>query len=425
MSAITADDDSVPGLREHIGDGPRSSSSSSSPARSATDGSAGSRGHELPVRFTASGSEYFRIWIVNLLLTVLTLGLYLPWAKVRKRRYFYGNTWIGDHAFDFHGKPRKMLRGTLLVGLLFMAYSAADRFSVTAGLVALLFVGCVAPALFLSSLRFRTANTSWRGMRFHFEGDLPGAYKALLPGLLIFLSFSGLTLLLPQPGHEKDVQDAVTRPEWLGAAMMSLVLLGIVLLPFIMWSIKRYQQGHYALGRVRTQLRTGAGSFYAVFGKTLGVILLVFVAAGLVVVLLFGVGAGSFDVKSWGMKAIGAMILLIFAGYFAGFLILKTFLVSRLQNLVWTRTKSSEVRFESRLRLGPLFRLTLKNMLLVMCTLGLYWPFAAVALARLKLQSVTVFTRRPVDELIGRAGSSAGDAAGDAAGDLFGLDVGL
>ena len=71
------------------------------------------RAESLPVRFTASGSEYFRIWISNLLLTLLTLGLYHPWAKVRKLRYFYGNTWVGDHAFDFHGDPKRMLRGTL------------------------------------------------------------------------------------------------------------------------------------------------------------------------------------------------------------------------------------------------------------------------------------------------------------------------
>ena len=39
--------------------------------------------------FTGTGSEYFRIWIVNLLFTILTLGIYSAWAKVRKLRYFY------------------------------------------------------------------------------------------------------------------------------------------------------------------------------------------------------------------------------------------------------------------------------------------------------------------------------------------------
>ena len=44
---------------------------------------------KLRLEFTGSGSEYFRIWIVNLLLTLVTLGLYYPWAKVRRLRYFY------------------------------------------------------------------------------------------------------------------------------------------------------------------------------------------------------------------------------------------------------------------------------------------------------------------------------------------------
>ena len=60
---------------------------------------------QLPIRFVGSGSEYFRIWIVNLLLTIVTFGLYYPWAKVRKLRYFLGNTHVDGHAMDFHGQP--------------------------------------------------------------------------------------------------------------------------------------------------------------------------------------------------------------------------------------------------------------------------------------------------------------------------------
>ena len=48
----------------------------------------------LTLAFTASGSEYFRIWIVNILLTIVTLGFYLPFAKARRLRYFYANTLI-------------------------------------------------------------------------------------------------------------------------------------------------------------------------------------------------------------------------------------------------------------------------------------------------------------------------------------------
>src|SRR5438445_6227587 len=79
--------------------------------------------HALPITFSGSGSEYFRIWIVNLLLTLVTLGLYYPWAKVRRLRYFYGNTAVGGDTLDFHGDPKRMLRGFLLVGALVLLYS--------------------------------------------------------------------------------------------------------------------------------------------------------------------------------------------------------------------------------------------------------------------------------------------------------------
>ena len=65
---------------------------------------------ELEIRFTGSGSEYFRIWIVNLLLTLVTLTLYYPWAKVRRLRYFYANTLIDGQPLGFHANPWKILR---------------------------------------------------------------------------------------------------------------------------------------------------------------------------------------------------------------------------------------------------------------------------------------------------------------------------
>ena len=51
--------------------------------------------HRLPIEFTSSGSEYFRIWIVNLLLMFVTFGIYYPWAKVRRLRCFHANTQVG------------------------------------------------------------------------------------------------------------------------------------------------------------------------------------------------------------------------------------------------------------------------------------------------------------------------------------------
>src|SRR6478735_5593208 len=76
----------------------------------------------VPFEFTATGGEYFRIWIVNLLLTILTLGIYSAWAKVRKLRYFYGSTKLAGSSFEYHGKPIQILKGRLIAAALILPY---------------------------------------------------------------------------------------------------------------------------------------------------------------------------------------------------------------------------------------------------------------------------------------------------------------
>lgn len=159
------------------------------------------RRHAL--RFSGSGSEYFRIWIVNLLLTLVTLGLYYPFAKVRRLRYFYGNTTVAGHAIDFHGSPWRMLRGYLLVGLLFVLYSMASNVSPLAAVVALAAVAAVWPALLHGSLRFRLANTSWRSLRFRFTGKVGDTYRVVLPLFVPAALFVVGAALIPESGEAR------------------------------------------------------------------------------------------------------------------------------------------------------------------------------------------------------------------------------
>ena len=67
--------------------------------------------------FTGSGSEYFRIWIVNLILSVVTLGIYSAWAKVRRLEYFYRHTRVAGASFDYHGRPLAILKGRIVAVL--------------------------------------------------------------------------------------------------------------------------------------------------------------------------------------------------------------------------------------------------------------------------------------------------------------------
>jgi uncharacterized membrane protein YjgN (DUF898 family) len=113
------------------------------------------------------------------------------------------------------------------------------------------------------------------------------------------------------------------------------------------------------------------------------------------------------------------------AAYLFVFALAGGFWTARLQNLVWGGTASAYLRFDSRLRARSLAGLWFKNTLLVLLTLGLYFPFAQVASARLRLEAVTLVSLLHPDDLAAAAGQADEAAAGDAAGDLLGFDIGL
>jgi uncharacterized membrane protein YjgN (DUF898 family) len=387
-------------------------------ANGVTPGQGPAQEQRLDIRFIGSGSEYFRIWIVNLLLTVLTLGLYYPYARARRLRYFHAATEVGGHPLSFHGQARAMWRGYFLVVLLFLAYGAAGQYSATAGALALLVLACLWPALWHASLRFRLANTGWRGLRARFTGSRADAYRALAPLVLMALLFGVASLLAPDdPKAELPAWAQLLSVAWLAA-----VLLAVVLLPWAVLRLKRYQHGHYALASEQTHLQLRLRSLYAVYG----VMALLFVGLGAVVsMLVVGfVSAARGQANDAGSPS-DAMLLLPLLLLAVVYTLLPAYHTSRLQNLVWSGTRSTHLRFDSRLRFRSLAGLTLKNTLLVSLTLGLYIPFAAVATARLRLQAVTVFSTVSPDALVGDGLAQRESAAGDAAGDLMGVDLGL
>jgi uncharacterized membrane protein YjgN (DUF898 family) len=374
----------------------------------------------LRVRFTGSGSEYFRIWIVNLLLSIVTLSLYRPWAKVRRLRYFYANTLVEDHALDFHGDPLKMLRGYLLVGAMVVTYSVAGRFSPVAALVAFVALCALWPALLRASMQFRLANTSWRGLRFRFSGDLGGAYRALLPMYLPALAIVVMGLFVADPRKP---------PSWYLASLSAVTILITALAPWVWWKLKRYQHDHLALGQWQTRLTVGPGSFYGLSLKVGGLFVLGGIVAGIVVAVVAGVVGVAFRgmLHEHPNQLLVTLLTMVMGGviWLSMLLLPVPYATARTQNLVWANTRSEAVRFDSRLQFGTLLGLTLKNWLLMLATLGLYWPFAAVALYRTRVEAVTPHLGGDLDTLREDARVRAGDASGDAAGDLFGIDIGL
>jgi uncharacterized membrane protein YjgN (DUF898 family) len=377
----------------------------------------------LAIKFTGTGSEYFRIWIVNLLLTIVTLGFYFPFAKARRLRYFHGNTLVGGHALGFHGDPWKMLRGYVLMLVFGAAYLGAGKISPMAGAVAAVAFALLWPALWYSSLRFRLANTSWRGLRLRFNGSMGGAYAALVP-VLLPVALMATAGAIGQP----DAASGAPPAPGLGSMIAGFVVIGAVLLllplmPWLLARLKRYQHGHYQFTDETTQLEARTRSFYGLMLRTFGVSLIPFA----MIIGAFALMVPAFKHGGVG-TAIGASVLgglLVLAGYLLLLVLTQSYMTARMQNLVWGTTRSPRLRFSSRLKVRSVIGLMLTNLLLTVVTLGLYRPFAAVATAKLRLEAVSLEAHGDIDQWTASAAQRMNDATGDAAGDLFGIDVGL
>jgi uncharacterized membrane protein YjgN (DUF898 family) len=373
----------------------------------------------LKLRFTASGSEYFRIWIVNLLLVVVTLGFYLPFAKARRLRYFYANTLVDGQPLAFHGDAWKMFRGYLLMLLLFGAYVGASYLSYWVAFGALLLLAMLWPALWRSSLMFRMANTSWRGLRFGFEGTLGGAYGAMLPvfvpGLIMVAATAhALTGVDPEDVEAMQAANAATLP-----AVGLSFLLTVCLAPLAMWFIKSYQHGGYRWSSQKAFFDAPRSTYYKVAGKLLGVGLGLVLVLGLtvaLVVFLLKDSRGAMQVAAAGAGGLAYLVLIVAMG---------ALMAAWLQNASWNPTRSQELHFDSRLKAMALTLLSLKNILLVILTLGLYRPFAVVSVYRMRLEAVSVTCTGQINDWLATATPQQVGASGEMSGDFFGIDVGL
>lgn len=369
----------------------------------------------LPIEFTGSGSEYFRIWIVNLLLLIVTMGIYWPWAKVRRQRYFWGNTLVDGDPLGFHGDPKQMFKGWALVAVLFAMYNVASNASAFASLLAFIALAALWPALWRSSMAFRMANTSWRGLRFRFVGSLRDAYLAHLPPFVVALPLVLLGVVVPEDPEQAP-------PDWVMGAIGVTFLLILLSLPWLLWRMKAYQHRHYALGPLQTDFRASLGSFYLLAVKPFLLFAGVMGLIALYVVTSLGSAGALGGLLLQMMWVVPVLVIGFWVLLFLG---IGPWITTRLQNLVWTKTGNGQMRFISQLRFRDMFWLSIKNALLIGITLGLYWPFAKVAMARLRLEAVHVRTITDMQALLAAEHERPQEAAGDAAGDFFGLDVGL
>lgn len=151
------------------------------------------------LQFKGSGFELFKIYIINILLTAVTFGVYSFWARVKVTRFIFQNTHFAGHQFDYHatGKEKFLgfLKGAVLItifGVIFYIVQIALRKMFGIGMGTILSWGffycsimAIVPLLIIGSYRFLLSRTSYRSLRFRFTGDVKTIYKELVLGLFL------------------------------------------------------------------------------------------------------------------------------------------------------------------------------------------------------------------------------------------------
>jgi len=368
-----------------------------------------------PLRFTGSGQEYFRIWIVNLLLTVATVGIYSAWAKVRRQQYFHRNTHLDGSVLDYHARPWAILRGRLLALALVGAYNLAFKLSVPVGVATAAVVAALFPWLLVQSLRFRAQVTSYRGVRFGFVGTVRDAAMALAPVL-------GLGVVLLATGGV-SVSNAGMKNPVSGGLFVAAIVAGALLYPLFRARLARFTHNHVRCGQTQGTLSAGIGAFYRAYLPLVGLGALL--ATVLPLVLYQGYKAaeqlsGALDIEGAGVAVIAGGVLLAYALLLAALPLVQ----ARVWNTTWNSFTLGAVRFRSTLSPWRLVGVLVSNIALTILTLGLFAPFAAVRLYRTRVESLEVVSAESPTFLAAHDGAAAG-TAGDSVVDALGLDVGL
>jgi len=339
--------------------------------------------HEHQFKFTGNGSDYFVIWIVNIILTVLTLGIYSAWAKVRRMQYFYRNTRLDDSSFDYHGTAIAILKGRLIAIALFGSYSVLLQIMPLVGLAIGLCIALLMPFLLVLSFRFRLYNSSYRGLRFGFTGSIKSAYMVYL--------------VLP----------------------IATTLTVLLLAPFAHQRSKAYQQGNSHFGQTAFSFDANVGSFYKIYFFTLMLFVLVlgFFSAG-----IYGLFQDNLHNLS-GEMIVGVVVAVYLLLIFTTLFILPYFM-ARLQNLVWNHTSLGEHRFSSTMSARGLAWVIFSNFLLIILTTGLFKPFADIRMAKYRVEHMAFIPDGNMEDIIASAQQKI-SATGTETAEIFDVDIGF
>ncbi|MFJ5362242.1 YjgN family protein [Pectobacterium sp. CHL-2024] len=337
------------------------------------------------VQFHGKAGEYFAIWLVNGLLTIITLGIYSAWATVRRRRYFYGNTEINGDRFDYHAQPIQILKGRLLVIAGIVLFYIVLAMSPTLGTILALAFAALIPIIVIRNWRYDAIMSSYRGIRFNYHCQTGRAYWVLLLcPILLLLAFYAVLAVAMFIGMRSDSPIIIT------LIVLALVVPGFAAVNGIM---KMMQLDFYVNNMFFGKTAFKAELTKAAFIKFALISLLIFIPF-LIAALSF---MGSFIFTLYQIIMMGAdadtiaMMLLsnvfnmvmMFVVALLGVLVSSSYLVVAQRNYLFNQTSlNGGVKLHSSMQTMSYMGLLITNSLITIFSLGWAAPVAEIRHAR-------------------------------------------
>ena len=346
-----------------------------------------------PIKFKGDGNHFFGIWIVNILLSIITLGIYSAWATVRTKRYFYGNTYLAGDNFEYHAQPMQILKGRLVAFFAFFVWAIANSFFPVVSIVLLLFFAIALPFILWSNARFDAAMTSYRNVHFSFVASLKQAYKVMLGrgiGALVIIS---LYSFLVATAATESVLLAVV------LGLFSVIVLAIIY-AWIAAGLHKYFSNGFQYGEWRFNADIGTGFFVKIYLKVMAFTILTIITSIALAYLALSMNSHSLqpnDILPLMSEFSFVTFAIIYVFSIAFTIAATAYTTTRIRNYIYSHLVVSaqendnvQYKFNSNMTARGYARLIISNFLLQVISLGIARPWVMVRTARYTADHTTV-----------------------------------
>jgi uncharacterized membrane protein YjgN (DUF898 family) len=305
--------------------------------------------------FWGRGETLFGIFIVNTLYTLLTLGIYSFWGRVRIRQFLSSQTSFATIRFSYHGTALELLKGW---GKAFVIFGVPYGFLSLVPIIwdqvpawipnalATLMVLCFIPVAVVGSQRYRLSRTALGAIRFSFRG------------------------------HVKDYMNI-----WFTGTFLTFITAGIYY-PFFENARREFLTSQTYLGNRNFTYKGTGMALSGIYGKALGVLIGILLVTTLVLIKVSGIPlTPEFltymadwlnDVEHHAWLAGGIFLNL------ATFMWSWFYLQVTKQRYFWNHSAFDNAPFQFTASTWNLMELRWTNFFMLVLTFGLAWPWVQV-----------------------------------------------